>query len=314
MRNTRVRQIYRKGLSLVELLVVVALLATTSGMIVSMTGTMDDRTRHEETCSRLAEIRSAILGPDAVSAGGELLSGGYLQDVGKLPDGPDDLCRRPEAVRALEYDAKWKTWAGWRGPYLAAPPRRQAEDAALLYDDYGNDFYGWALDAGQNLPIRTCGADGKRDDAGGGIGAFERDYPHESQPLIAEADWVAELPGDLDVVIWNTTNTDYSLNPLQVRLRVVVPRWEDGSGPFDYRPSLASDEYVGPAFTLDAAPGESQTPSLGKSMRVPLGRRMLFLVDADTGQPLPDVRAYVELKLSRRLGPPQPVIYLRQLD
>lgn len=313
------------GLSLIELLIVIAILAAVSGLVLTMTGKMDERSRFDETSRRLAEIRSAILGPDAVSSSGDLLAGGYLQDTGWLPDSSLDLLRAPEisagsAMPKLTYFPLWKTWAGWRGPYLAAPPER-ASGGLALYDDYGRDFYGWFSESTSqkswevprvsgHLAVRSLGADGVSDADGGKTGAFERDYPAPEQPLVPESDWVTDLRG-LQVELTNLTDVNFAASPIQVCLRIVVPRWNHDD-PLGYWPADADDEFVGTPFRLDLAPVSSETGgnirvvsfAAGRSVRIPHGRRMLFLVDASTGQPLADLYAATELLVSRRLSPP----------
>lgn len=227
-----------RGLSLIELLVVIAILAVASGMVVSMTDRMDDRVRFEETARRLAEVRSAILGPDAVSATGDLFAG--------------------------------------------------------------------------DLAVRTAGADGRKDGDAGASGVFQGDYPPVEQPLVPQSDWVTDLRG-LQVEVTNLTAIDFSASPVQARFRIIVPRWDRPSDPLGSWAEPDSDEWVGRLFSLDLAAVGSETgqnqrvldfAATGRSVRVPHGRRMLFLVRDADGRPLPGVRAYAELLVSRRLSPP----------
>lgn len=333
-----------RGLTLIELLIVIAIMAAAAGMIVSMTNRLDLGARQTETARRLGEIRSAILGPDAVTPTGELMSGGYLQDVGWLPDKPGDLLRRPDAVAPSAYSSRWKTWAGWRGPYLSAPPLRRDDSFATLYDDYGNDFYGWFVDTTStpswlvprlsgHLDVRSAGADNTRDAAGGLTGVYERDYPDASQPLIPQADWLADLTG-LQVEITNWGSLDFSVN--NARFRMVVPRWDHWSGvtgevdsALDCPANLSTDDFAGTeqSVTVPAARQNAEGKVISPGVRtfrvrndtrllyVPTGSRMLFLVDANgkrvnavTGQPLGDTDSSnrpvcAELVVSRRVSP-----------
>lgn len=312
------------GLSLIELLVVIVILAATAGMVISMTSGMDERLRFEETVRRLAEIRSAVLGPDVVSPTGEMLSGGYLQDVGWLPDSADDLLQSPaisagKVIPKLTYSRKWRTWAGWRGPYLSTPPAPEGEGPSL-YDDYGHPFYGWfcEIDPSQrswemlrlsgDMAIRSTGADGTRNDEGD---VFRRDYPDVQQPLIAENEWVSDWAG-LRVRIVNLTP-----HPVErdVCFRVIVPRWENYVDEIDQ--ALDDNSPAGPfvsrRFRLSLTEADSdsesdwqersfETAGVDDPLLIPHGRRMLFLVDADSGEPIPG--AYAELKVSKHLSPP----------
>ncbi len=329
----------RRGLSLVELVVVLAILAAVSGMVVVWSDGLGGRSRYEETARRLAEIRSAILGPDAVSATGDVLTGGYLQDVGWLPDTAAALLRAPEiaegtAMPERQYDSRWKTWYGWQGPYLSAPPMRKSDSVAAIYDDWGTDFYGWFAETSAlpswsvprlsgDYAVRSPGSDGVRDDASGKTGLYERDYPSAAEPLISEAEWVSDLRG-LQVLVVNLTTTDYSAAPVRVRFRIIVPRWDHAEDPLGYWPANPDDDpFIGQAFTLDVAAagdehGQDQRlydfDDSSRELWIPHGRRMLFLVRDSDGQPLEGVHAYAELHVSQRLSPPTYVkVFLREI-
>jgi hypothetical protein len=328
----RRRPSHRAALSLVELLVVVAILAAISGTVIALTDTMDSRGRYDETARRLAELRSAILGPDAVSPSGDLLAGGYLQDTGWLPDAADDLVRAPEIAPGvpmppLAYDPTWHTWYGWRGPYLTVPAARK-NGGSPLYDGWGNDFLGWFAASGSppawelprlqgDYPLHSLGADALPHAAGGRPGASERDFPDADRPLLRTADWTSNLQG-LQVEVTNLSDADFSAAPVQVRLRIIVPRWNHAADPLgDWPADPDADPFIGRTFTLDL-PAPAAAPA-GRNRRlidfadparprwVPHGRRTLFLVRSTDGRPLPGVQASAELLLSRRLSPPTSV-------
>ncbi len=298
----------RKGLSLIELLVVVAILAVVAGMVVSMTDNLDSRTRYDDTARRLAEIRSAILGPDAVSADGQLLSGGFLQDMGRLPTSDLELLEQG-TLPTFTYDKAWKTWYGWHGPYLAAPPRRREpdesrdlspkdglEDKVHLYDGWGNDFRGWEVQASRSYSVYSCG----------GEGAYNRELPDSSMPLIAHAEWESDWTGLLDVEVTNHTSTVFS----GVQFKIAIPLASQGG--------IASDNASVVIPARDASSGVSSFSRFffeKASLRVPNGRRMLFLVDAGDGRRIAANGSRIagndfttppiccELKVSRRLSP-----------
>jgi prepilin-type N-terminal cleavage/methylation domain-containing protein len=324
-----------RGLTLIELLLVVAILAATAGMVVSMTDKMASQACYDDTARRLTEIRSATLGPDAVSADGSLLAGGFLQDAGCLP-GDADLLRPPEPLKAwmmsngtkelYQYDPIWKIWYGWRGPYLAAPPRRRIDVESCLYDGWGNKFV-WpsplpdvASPSPCPFPVQSLGADGKP----GGTG-FAADYPETSQPLIADTDWRSpELSDRLRVTIVNLLPDAFNKD---VRLRLIVPNFTSAGGPLSFNPDVDNDRCVSQTFLLavKGVPATGEPPEQNQSgqtfrgnkntLKVPLGRRMLFLLNAD-GTPLTDaggrpVDAFAELPLSRRLSPSRATLYIR---
>lgn len=319
----------RAGMTLIELLVVLALLAAMAGSVMLLGDQLDHRARHDETVQRLDAIRAGVCGPDAVSASGELLAGGYLQDVGWMPDLPGDLLRPPDigggaAMPALAFSRAWRTWYGWRGPYLASQALRAGEAEALPYDGWGNDFYGWPLDGGGDRAwvagrlagawtVRSRGSDGVRDADGGSGDGFARDLPGTApdQPLVPAGAWASDLSG-MAVKVVNRSALD--LGGTQVRFRIAIPRW-DATPPLGYA-DLGKERFISAPFTLGLAaagnPGDQRicpfaTPG-GGPLLVPHGRRQLVLVQAADGQPLPGLNAFAELMLSRRVSPPAVVV------
>jgi prepilin-type N-terminal cleavage/methylation domain-containing protein len=315
------------GLTLVEMLVVLALLAAISGVVVSMTDNWDSRTRYEETSRRLNEIRSAILGPDAINADGAFFAGGYLQDTGELPAAEGDgLLRCPEHIRTklgtelYQYHPTWKTWYGWHGPYLAPPPLRKDEeaDAAKPYDGWGVNFRGWTVRGDGAYNVWSLGADGKD----GGTGVFDRDFPDPlptgANPLIRLSELkTPNLSGRLQVTVVNRTDTDYSA--IRARFRIVVPDFSladpfSGNSAADACFSTEFDLQVKPAPVNEAQTGQNRHTHVFTSNNPPLqvwlGRRLLFLVKPD-GSPLDGVDAYVELSLSKRLSPNAATLYIK---
>ncbi len=178
---------HKKGMTLIELLVVIVILAALAGTAVSLVGVIDDRERHTVTMMRLGEIRAAILGPDVIAPNGDYMTGGFLQDMGYLPRSDEDLMKRPFGISERAYSEDWRTWYGWAGPYISAPPLRKDDTTQKLYDGWGNDFHGWPADGagpGNDFSVRSHGAD-----AGDG----SDDIPHISQPLIRGNEWATDI-------------------------------------------------------------------------------------------------------------------------
>lgn len=313
-----------RGMTLLELLVVIVLLTAVAGAAVSTADTFERRGRHDETVARLAAVREAVLGPDVVTPNG-LLSGGYVQDVGWLPAAAADLVIRPSSIPIRSYDTTWRTWAGWAGPYLVPPPLRAGETVPVPYDGWGRDFTGfpggtpWTVPLhGGPLPVRSLGADGVAE-TGSETDALDRDWPAASQPLLAESDWAIDV-GAWQVVLVNL-RTDGSGTPVSTtltgaRLRVVVPRW-DRADPLGHWPASpaerdAWEHYGGAAFNVTIPAGGTAALGAfgaGSVRRVPAGRRSIVLVDDATGSPtVPEgsgatVTGFAEIELSRRLSP-----------
>lgn len=311
-------------MTLLELLVVIVLLSVVAGATVTVSDQFERRGRHDVTVKRLAEIRDAVTGPDVVTPSG-LLTGGYVQDVGWLPGAADDLLRRPSTVAARAYDTTWRTWHGWGGPYLVAPPLRAVDAVPVHYDGWGRDFTGFPGGTPWSVPtfagalaVRSLGADGVAD-TGTETDALDKDWPAAAQPLVAEIDWVTDLRS-WPVVLVNRrvdgTGTPVPTTLSQARLRVVVPRW-DKSDPLGHWPAASGDRdawehYGGAAVDAAlAADGFAAVGSFGAATprRVPNGRRTVVLVDDATGSPsVPiaeggTVSGWTEVELSRRLAP-----------
>ncbi len=293
---------YQKGMTLVELLVVIFILAALAGTTVSLVGVIDDRERHTMTTKRLGEIRAATLGPDIIAPNGNYMTGGFLQDMGYLPRSDEDLMKRPSGVSERAYSEDWRTWYGWAGPYISAPPLRKDDTTQKPYDGWGNDFYGWptgGAQPGDDFAVRSHGAD---------TGEAGDDIPHSSQPLIRGNEWVADI-GEIRATIINMSSSAVSGT---FYLKVVIPEWEySGEAALEVLPT-DSDRYYSDSFllNLDAAPegaaedecdSETVTFAPGFPRLIPNGSRMLFLVSivGETFQRY----AYCELKLSGKLTP-----------
>lgn len=150
------------GLTLLELLVVLAIVAVMAGLALRSVSGIFDQSRYESNIRQLEEIDEAILG-----------EAGFLHDIGRLPvaagaDPRDQLRELWEAgtlpsfgIAAAPGDDEVRMGAGWRGPYLRLGLGR--ED---LRDAFGRDLEwfeadGAVLGAGNTVGIfRSLGADG----------------------------------------------------------------------------------------------------------------------------------------------------------
>lgn len=131
------------GFTLLELLVVVSLLGLLSLTAVALFENAGDQDRFEATRSRLASIRTAIIGDTTRTLNGEPILSGYVADMGRLPSNIAELLVEDDAALGVsqtawaEYDMAdvyvagltGKLYAGWRGPYLFGSP--EASGAAF---------------------------------------------------------------------------------------------------------------------------------------------------------------------------------------
>lgn len=74
-----------QGFTLVEMLVVVAMLSATAWMALALTGDNEDLLRRQDSERRLAAILDSVRGFDHAAWGGELRLSGFVADNGRLP-------------------------------------------------------------------------------------------------------------------------------------------------------------------------------------------------------------------------------------
>ena len=90
------------GFTLIEMLVVVALLSGTALMAFSLVGERDEHVRTEDSHARLAAIVNAVRGHPAPVWQGEMRLSGFVADNGRLPASLRELSARDELADADE--------------------------------------------------------------------------------------------------------------------------------------------------------------------------------------------------------------------
>lgn len=321
-----------KGLSLVELLLVVGIIAALSMTTVSLVDNVDEKERYQETLDRLVILRSAILGPETLEVNGQSMVGGFLQDIGWPPTSPRDLLDRQHPYWhnfPRIYDPTWRTWYGWGGPYMNVLPLRKTDINPLVYDGWGNDFYGWKegvlwpqsppVYPPEDMAIGSYGADG----ASGGTETFDGDIPHVTQPLIASQDWAADFK-DWQIEVVNQTGSPLVLSGNTFRFMIVVPHWSASPDTveLDFWPDTDEEKeqwgHIGgrqdtsSVFPVTIENGASHTFRFGGdgSMAhwVPCGRRMIFMVNENGISATPfRSDAFAEVLIFKHLSPPSTV-------
>lgn len=91
-----------QGFTLLEMLLVVALLAATAGMSLVFLGERDQQSRYEQTQSRLDDAVRAVVGETAAAWGGQARLSGFVADNGRLPASLRELSDRDALVDATE--------------------------------------------------------------------------------------------------------------------------------------------------------------------------------------------------------------------
>ncbi|MEM9586801.1 MAG: prepilin-type N-terminal cleavage/methylation domain-containing protein [Planctomycetota bacterium] len=118
----------RRGLTLLELIVALGILAVLSTVAVQALDPLADQARYETTQRTLDQLRVATVGdPLARQVDGQRVVSGYVADMGQLPGTLDDLFTQPvgmiaSSVQSFDSDRDSVNdvtlTSGWKGPYL----------------------------------------------------------------------------------------------------------------------------------------------------------------------------------------------------
>ena len=100
------------GMTLIELVVVVGILAVLAGVIVPQLTGFSANGRDTAARTTLAQVREAIVGT--------VDKPGYFSDIGHYPNSIADLLRNPFATTDPLYAFNRDTGLGWRGPYVSS--------------------------------------------------------------------------------------------------------------------------------------------------------------------------------------------------
>jgi prepilin-type N-terminal cleavage/methylation domain-containing protein len=152
----------RRGMTLVELLVVLAILALLTTVAITSTDVLMSQGRYDATTRTLTNIQEAVLGAqNAHQPDGTLVVTGFVADMGRLPAcastdpslGLAELWSPPSGVLGSfglqpTIDPAVCVPCGWRGPYLRLPV-----GASRLCDGWGNPFI---LSTSGSAPVITA--------------------------------------------------------------------------------------------------------------------------------------------------------------
>lgn len=180
MRSSRTT---RRGLSLVELVVVLTILVVLAGVAVTATESAVEDARYQATRSTLANVEDALLGRWASPTGSPSdRAPGFVADVGRLPklvssapgEELSELWTVPAGapafgVQSPDGDPQVRLLCGWRGPYVRLAFASATElDGRDLLDGWARPFVVRRSDGvvatvglGDEIAqIHTLGADG----------------------------------------------------------------------------------------------------------------------------------------------------------
>lgn len=129
-----------KGLTLIELMVVIVILAALGGLLVPLFNDVPDEAEMKATEASMRRVQEAIVGADGKA--------GYLADMRDLPRDSDVEPRHPrlkflfvnpaDLTTSRDFDPDSKR--GWRGPYLLGTRSiYDEEDYGPAFEDYLED-------------------------------------------------------------------------------------------------------------------------------------------------------------------------------
>lgn len=195
------------GFTLLELLLVVAILSSLALAATTFVDNADNQERFEATRERLEQIRFATIGDGGRTANGQAELRGFVADMGRLPGDLKELiehpldCNRDGTNEAdgngngLPDDCEWRLdaatglWVGWHGPYLGV--LADSTGVRAYRDGWGNGGaapnYGWRFeptdrdastppnDFDNTLQVQSYGSDGST--ANADPGPYDEEYP-----------------------------------------------------------------------------------------------------------------------------------------
>tara|TARA_Y100000588_G_scaffold352329_1_gene404885 strand:- start:9171 stop:10241 length:1071 start_codon:yes stop_codon:yes gene_type:complete len=288
-----------RGLTLLELLLVVLILSMVAYSAVSLTDNLDSQFRYDDTRLKLQQIRSGVVGPTGgVVFDGQQRLSGFAPDIGRLPLTLSELAGSTVTfgVVAPVFDADPAATGlnnggsetalsgtaetllkGYRGPYV--PLRASLTGISMFRDGWGTinastsddaANHGWTVTSSSGLfTVVSLGADGTAGNSG--ITPFDPDLTDQ----VTLDDWTVNLSG------WQIQVRKSSGSLTNVRASLLV--YVDGSWQrFTTSPAVTVDD-TDPPETLTFDSSVTNWPAVGGAavVRVPIGRALLVLV-ADT--------------------------------
>jgi prepilin-type N-terminal cleavage/methylation domain-containing protein len=298
------------GFTLLELLVVVAILSAVAVASFGLVGEDRAQVRIEDTRNRLGLLRRAVLGVESPAYGGEMRFSGFVADNGRLPvnlreliddgvlaargavqpdfyDSIDSECVQTTTGTKTTLGEAARLLKGHRGSYLSSVAHNgefrdgwgnvgttSAEEAINFGWDVGQIMNGSVL-VPDSLSITSLGAD----NAPGNTGGIEAET--DQSMSIAPADWKIPLDG-WKVTLKNMGSGSIAIDP-DGHLGVTLMVFENTGTPGSWRQYRSQDSSCDDSKTsLDA--GEScefsftnATGCTDVAASVPLGRHVLVL-------------------------------------
>jgi general secretion pathway protein G len=151
------------GLTLIEVIIILAVLIILIGLLVPSAVQQLTATRRSTTLDEMDNLKKAMIGDPNLKSQGIRTDFGYLGDMGFLPASLDDLLTQATQP-SFAFNSSKRVGAGWKGPYITlgsgADPSSHKRDA--FGNDYTYDTTDFTNSKGQLVDAKlvTLGADG----------------------------------------------------------------------------------------------------------------------------------------------------------
>ncbi len=259
------------GFTLLEMLMVIALLAATAGIGLATFGDEDGSARDLDSSRKLALIEKAIVGQRTAAYGGEMRLSGFVVDMGRLPNTMDELLGVGTPAYAtisdVQYDPTPDATSGIAdnsapvptGLAFSAGLRKQLQTGASskFLDGWGNAFVPTL-----SLPTMAWLSKG-RDAAAGGT---------DDQTLtIAATDWQVDLSS------WKVTVKNADAGGHVAVSIVLISQEADTAIRWRQRASATQD-----FFALTSSLDFQLSIPAAHAAQAPIGRHVLLVLEGAT--------------------------------
>lgn len=164
----------KKGISLIEVIIIIAILAILAGVMSPIIYKTTEAARYKRAEKELETIYNAILGDGADYFG-------YLGDMGRFPNQLSELYIQSTQPNKAENPSGSGVFAGWNGPYLSV----SNSDSTGIYDPWGNKYIQVFNAWGQsNKWMLVCaGKDGQFDNSNPNAAVNQDNLYYPAEPL-----------------------------------------------------------------------------------------------------------------------------------